>query len=80
MHDKGEVSLIEASPWINPLFTVQKRVEREREMGIGWRMEKSKRSNLPVERGMSKKFFLGIYGVHPLGPRERERELMTVLA
>lgn len=35
MHDKGEVSLIEASPWINPLFTVQKRVEREREMGIG---------------------------------------------
>lgn len=35
MHDKREVSLIEASPWINPLFTVQKRVEREREMGIG---------------------------------------------
>lgn len=29
---------------------------------------------------MSKKFFLGIYGVHPLGSRERERELMTVLA
>lgn len=40
---------------------------------LGRRMEKSKRSNLPVERGMSKKFFLGIYGVHPLGPRERER-------
>lgn len=29
------MSLIEALPWINPLFTVQKRIEREREMGIG---------------------------------------------
>lgn len=34
MHDKGEMSLIEASPWINPLFTVQKRVERERERWV----------------------------------------------
>ena len=74
MHDKGRC-LLSRHRLGSILYTETGR-ERKRDgyRMLGRRMEKSKRSNLPVERGMSKKFFLGIYGVHTLEARERERE------